>query len=117
MLDEWESGRLTNAAVRDWAEELATQFEWPPMVEVSGRQINDRTAPTSAAAYVVDALEGMHVGLVCLEDVPALRALLVSGEQPGPEAWVAWDEYWSSIDFSARGSALAADPFYVTGHG
>lgn len=117
MLDAWESGSLTNAALRDWAEGLATQIEWPPIVEVSGRQVTDRTAPTSTAAYVVDALEGMHVGLVYLEDVPALRSLLMSGEQARPGAWVAWDEYWSSIDFSARGRALAADPFYVTGQG
>ena len=115
MLDAWERGSLANAAVRDWAEELATQIEWPPLVEVNGRQINDRTAPISAAAYVVDALEGMHVGLICVEDVPALRALLVSGDQPSPGAWVAWDEYWKSVDFAARGSALAADPFYSPG--
>lgn len=114
LLDGWEGGRLTAADVRDAAEDLGVRLDWPPPRESGGQLTNDRSAPGSAIRHVVDALDSMHLSLVCLEDVDVLRALLRRGDDVGADDWKAWDAYWAHIDFVARGRALSGDPFYIT---
>lgn len=112
LLDAWETGALQAAEVRDHAERLAHDLDWPVTSDADGLPANDRTAPGSSERHVLEALETLHLSLITREDIPIMRALLATGDDTTDFDWARWDRHWREIDNELRRRDLATDATY-----
>jgi hypothetical protein len=106
-------GVLTDTDVYLGAAELDDRFieRHPAQVQdQSGAWVDDLNHPLTPDFHVLNVLAHLHMTAVVREDVPHLRALLLTSD--AADGIARWDDYQSQIDWAARYAALADDPFH-----
>jgi hypothetical protein len=106
LLLNWADGSLNEQQVHNAAEQLWEGGNWPEY---------DRTDDRSVAIEVLLHLDVLNHQLITSQDVPAMLEFLDSPSDQTREAWAGWEEYWKSIDWTARETELASNPYYSTG--
>jgi hypothetical protein len=87
QLERWRAGALDAASLKRWVESVPDGED-------------------EVAREALAELDLLEVHLLTTDDVPALRALLQSGDL------ATWNSYRRGIDLDARSKRLKRDPLY-----
>jgi hypothetical protein len=99
LLSDWCAGRMTSAAVHDWA--------------VERYAVSDFTPEDVIVNEVLARLDMLDANLTTADDVPALRRLLASRPPSLAEAVSRYEEYLESVDCGERRRRLTKEPMYA----
>jgi len=95
VLDRWQKGELNRDDVFCYAEDLyyLDGVGWPQY---------SRSEPRAILMAVLQSLSMIYVQPTLVDDVPALKNLLILGQKDTISAWEFIDEYWKSVDWDER---------------
>lgn len=104
ILDQWESTALSAAEVHAAAESLTARWAW---------QVCSRDEPGSIVNEVLAQLDVLNQQLIIADDIPEIRAFLLTPAGAETAAWRRWECYWNQIDYGARAEQLREEPAYA----
>lgn len=93
VLERWRCGDTTARDVQDEAEDLWESAEWPEYAE---------TDDESIVAEVIMQLDGLDVGWITTDDIPAFMDFLNTAPGNSLDGWRRWRHYWDGIEFESR---------------
>ena len=92
LLEQWRTGAASEREVHEQAEVWLQQLEETPDFP--------EHAPESILMEVLIQLDALNYQLITPEDIPAVRAFLLTPQGSEEQAWSLWRTYWNSLNLA-----------------